>query len=76
MMSVLISGLSFIYGYNMSVAQNTSRQESVLRGKSNSVCYHAVHESVAMDESLFGQILRKENVASRSACQQFQTLES
>ena len=31
--------------------------------KENSVCYHAVHESVAMDEFLVGQIPSKQNVA-------------
>ena len=33
------------------------------RKKSNSVCYHAVHESVAMGESLVGHIPCIENVA-------------
>ena len=47
-MSIPISGLSYIYGDNMSVEHNTSKPESVLRKKSNSVCYHAVHESVAI----------------------------
>ena len=47
----------------MSLLHNTSRPESVLRKKSNSVCYHAVCESVAMGESLVGCIPRKENVA-------------
>ena len=47
----------------MSVWHNTSRPESVLRKKSNSVCYHAVHESVAVGESLFGLIPSNENVA-------------
>ena len=43
MMGIPISGLSYIYGHNLSVVHNTSRPESVLRRKSNSVCYHAVH---------------------------------
>ena len=47
----------------MSVAHNTSRPESVLRKKNNSVYYHATHESVAMGESLVGHIPSKENVA-------------
>ena len=46
----------------MSVVHNTSRPESVLRQKSNSVCYHAVCEPVAMGESLVGHIPSKENV--------------
>ena len=62
-MGIPISGPLYNYGDNMSVAHNTSRQESVLRKKSNSVCYHAIFESGAMGESLDGQIPSKENVA-------------
>ena len=62
MMGILISGPSYTYGDNMSAVHNTSRPESVLRKKSNSVCYHAVHESVVMGESLVGHISSKENV--------------
>ena len=43
-----ISGPSCIYGDIMSVVHNTSKPESVLRKKRNSVCYHAVCETVAM----------------------------
>ena len=50
----------------MSVIHNSSKPESVLRKKSNSVCYHAVHESVAMGESLVGHKPSKENVATIS----------
>ena len=46
----------------MSVVHNTSRPESVLRKKSKSVCYHAVHESVLMGESPVGHLPSKENV--------------
>ena len=63
MMGVLISSPSYIFWDNMSVVYNTSRPESVLRKKSNSVCYHTVHESVAMGESLVVRIPSKENVA-------------
>ena len=59
MMGILISGPSYIYGDNMSVIHNSSRPESVLRKKSNSICYHAVHESVVMGESLVGHIPSK-----------------
>ena len=47
----------------MSVVHDISRPESVLRKKSNSVCDHTLHESVAMSKSLVGQIPSKENVA-------------
>jgi len=52
MMGVPISGPTYIYGDNMSVIHNTQRPESVLKKKSNSICYHAIRESVAMGESL------------------------
>jgi benzoyl-CoA reductase/2-hydroxyglutaryl-CoA dehydratase subunit BcrC/BadD/HgdB len=51
MMGVPLSGPSFIYGDNMLVIHNTQQPESVLKKKSNSICYHAVQELVAMDES-------------------------
>ena len=43
MMDIPISCPSYINGDHKSVAHTTSRPESVLRKKSNSVCYHAVH---------------------------------
>jgi hypothetical protein len=48
MMGVSISGPSYIYGDKMSVIHDTQWPESTLKKKSNSVCYHAVHESIAM----------------------------
>jgi hypothetical protein len=48
MMGVALSGPTYVYGDNMSVVHNTQRTESVLKKKSNSICYHAVHESAAM----------------------------
>ena len=63
MMVVRISGLTYIYGDNMSVIHNTQLPESTLRKKSNSICYHAVRELVAMGESLTGHIPTAENCA-------------
>lgn len=63
MMGVQLSGPSFIYGDNMSVIHNTQRPESVLKKKSNSVCYHAVRESVAMGECLVAHISTHDNPA-------------
>ncbi len=63
MMGVPISGPSYIYGDNMSVVHNTQRPESTLKKKSNSVCYHAVRESVAMGESLTGHVSTHNNPA-------------
>ena len=63
MMGVPISGPSFIYGDNMSVIHNTQRPESTLKKKSNSICYHAMTESVAMGESLTTHIPTDQNIA-------------
>ena len=63
MMDIPISGPLHIYWNNTSLANNTPKPESVLRKKSNSVCYHAVCELFAMGESLVGHIPSKENVA-------------
>jgi hypothetical protein len=49
-----LSGPTFVYGDNMSVFHNTKRPESVLKKKSNSICYHAVRDSSAMGESIIG----------------------
>ena len=54
---------SYMYGDNMSVVTNMSRPESTLKKKSNSICYHAVHEAVAMGESLVAHIPTKTNLA-------------
>ena len=56
MMGLIISGPTFVYGNNMSVIHNTQRPESTLQKKSNSICYHAMRESVAIGESLTGHI--------------------
>ena len=63
MMGNPISGPSYINGDNVSVVHKASRPESVLRKKSNSVCYHTVCESVAMGESLVGHIPSKKIIA-------------
>jgi hypothetical protein len=61
MMGVALIGPTFVYGYNMSVVHNTQRPESVLKKKSNSICYHAVCESAAMGESIIGHVPSVEN---------------
>ena len=52
MMGVPLTGPTYIYGENMSVIYNTSRPESTLKKKSNSICYYAVREAVASGECL------------------------
>ena len=63
MMGVEITGPTCTYGDNMSVIHNTQRPESVLKKKSNSVCYHAVRESVAMDEMRTSHVRSQFNAA-------------
>jgi hypothetical protein len=62
MMGVPLSGLMYIYADNMSVVHNTQCPESTLKKKSNSICYHAICELVAMGESLIGHCLNKDNM--------------
>ena len=52
MMGVRIDGPTYVYGDNMSVIHNTSKPESVLKKKSNSICYYFVREAFAMRECL------------------------
>jgi len=54
MMGIGITSPTYTFGDNMSIIFNTSRPESMLRKKSNSICYHAVQESVAMGEMITG----------------------
>ncbi len=61
-MGVGIAGPLYIYGDNMSMIHKTQKLESMLKKKSNLICYHAVRKSVAMGESLTGHIRTNENV--------------
>ena len=63
MTGVPISGPSYIHGYNMSVIRNIQRPDSMLKKKSNYICYRTVRESVAMVESLTGHVVTKTNCA-------------
>ena len=47
---------TYAYGDNMSVIYNTQQPESTLKKKSNSICYHAIRESVAMGEMLTAHV--------------------
>ena len=61
MMGVPVDGPLYIYGDNMSVINNMQKLESVLRKKSNSICYHAIRISMAMGESLTAHITTSDN---------------
>ena len=63
MMGIPLKGASYVYGNNMSVVANSSRPESTLKKKSNSICYHAVREAVAIGEALVAHIPTKKNLA-------------
>ena len=63
MMGVPIDGHTFVYGDNMSVIHNTSKPESTLNKKSNSICYHFVRECAAMGEIKTGHIATDRNPA-------------
>jgi hypothetical protein len=63
MMGVALSLPIFFYGDNMSVVHNTHRPESVLKKKSNSICYDSVRESAAMGESIIGHVISVYNTA-------------
>ena len=63
MMGVPIDGATNVCGDNMSVIKNSSKPESVLQKKNNSVCYHLVRESVAMGETITTHINGNDNPA-------------
>ena len=63
MMVVKIDGPTYIYRYNQSVINNTSKPESALKKKSNSICYYFVREAVAMKECLTTHISTVRNFA-------------
>ena len=63
MMGIPIRGPTYIYGDNMSVIHNTSKPESTLKKKANSVCYHYIREAVAADECRTGHIRSENNPA-------------
>ena len=54
---------SYIYSDNMLVIHNTQGPESVLKNKSNSICYHAIREAVAMGECVTGHKSTHDNPA-------------
>jgi hypothetical protein len=62
-MGVPLTGPSFIYGDYKSQVTNSTRPESILKKKCNSVCYHAIRELVAMGESLITHISTQFNLA-------------
>jgi hypothetical protein len=60
---VTLSGPTYVYVDNMSVAHSTQRPGFVLKKKSNSICYHAVRDSAAMVESIIEHVPYVDNLA-------------
>jgi hypothetical protein len=63
MMGIPLSGPTYVYGDNKSQVTNSSRPELTLKKNCNSICYHAIRESVAMGETLLTYIRTGENLA-------------
>jgi hypothetical protein len=63
MMGIPLSGPTYIYGNNKSQVTNSLIPELTLKKKCNSICYHAIRESVAMGETLLMHIRTGENLA-------------
>jgi hypothetical protein len=61
MMGIPIDGPAYVYGDNTSIIHNTHRPKSMLKKKSNSICYHDCRELVAMKESITGHVPTKQN---------------
>ena len=58
-----MSGSSYVYEDNMLIIHNTSKPESTLKKKCDSIAYHAFHESMAIGDSLTGHIRSEGNPA-------------
>jgi hypothetical protein len=63
MMGVTIDGPTYVYGDNMSVVHNNQRPESVLKKKSNAICYHAVRVYAEIGELIIGHVPSVNNPA-------------
>ena len=63
MMGVPIIGPMYTNGDNMSTIHNMQHPDSTVNKKSNSICYHTVHEAVVMQEVLTGHIRTEKHPA-------------
>jgi hypothetical protein len=64
MMGKPIDGPCYTFSDNMSVIRNTSKPESCLQKKSNYICFHAIHEVLAMGELLIAHESTTNNLAN------------
>jgi hypothetical protein len=63
MMGIPLTGPSYIFADNKSQGTSSTIPELTLKKKCNSICYHAVQESVAMSESLITHINSDDNLS-------------
>ncbi len=63
MMGIPLTGPSYIFADIKSQVTNATIPESTLKKKCNSICYHAVQESVAIGESLITHIKSEDNLS-------------
>jgi hypothetical protein len=63
MMRIPLARPSYIFADKKSQVTNTTIPELTLKKKCNSICYHAVQESVAMGESLITHINSDNNLS-------------
>jgi hypothetical protein len=63
MMGIPLTGPSYIFADNKFQVTNSTIPESTLKKKCNSICYHAVQESVATGESLITHINSDNNLS-------------
>jgi hypothetical protein len=63
MMGIPLTGPSYVFADNKSQVTNATIPELTLKKKCNSICYHAVRESVAMGESLITHINSEDNLS-------------
>ena len=62
-MGIPIGGIMNNCGFCKSVENNTTKPESLLQIKKNTLCNHRVHKSIGMEESLTAHIDVNENPA-------------
>jgi hypothetical protein len=63
MMGILLTRPSFIYADNNLQVTKSTNPELTLKKECNSICYHAVQDSVAMGELLITHIGTGENLS-------------
>ena len=63
MMGIPVDEPSFMFGDNQSVLSNTANPGSTIKNKSQSICFHFIHEGCARDEWRTDYVKTCENIA-------------